>query len=58
MAGFHLVPYFPRTKADVRIGSGVLDEDDTTREDPADVRFLESLSTDDRTYTSEDVQGL
>ena len=50
VAGFRLVPYFPRTKTDSVIDSGVLEEDDTTREDPADISFFESLSANDRIY--------
>jgi hypothetical protein len=50
VAGFRLIPYFPRTTTDHVIDSGVSEEDDTTREDPEDVLFFESLSSTDGVY--------
>jgi hypothetical protein len=54
IAGFRVVPYFARSKTDVPIISNVDEEDDTTAEDPEDIRYLDSLPEDERTYFAVD----
>lgn len=50
IAGFRLVPYFPRSFSSIPIVSDVDEYDDATWDDPEDVRFLSSLSDEDRDY--------
>jgi hypothetical protein len=50
VAGFRLIPYFPRTRTDVPLISNLPDGVDTTEDDPADVDFFSSLSPERRTY--------
>jgi hypothetical protein len=51
VAGFRLIPYFPRTRSLVPIVSDVSDDDDdTTEDDPEDVQYLESLNSSSRCY--------
>ena len=50
VAGFRLIPYFPRTKTDVPVISDVPEEDDTTEDDPEDLMAFESLSPEERVY--------
>jgi hypothetical protein len=53
VAGFRLIPYFPRTRTNLPITLNVPDDYDTTEEDPEDVRYLASLDPAVREYTSE-----
>jgi hypothetical protein len=50
VAGFRVIPYFPRSKTDIPILSGVTEEDDATSEDPEDIRYFDSLPEDERAY--------
>ena len=52
VAGFRLVPYFPRTATSVPIVTGVSDNDDPTEDDPEDIDFLASLPPASRHYKS------
>ena len=52
VAGFRLIPYFPRTHTDIPIISNLPDDDDATEDDPADDLFLESLDESLREYHS------
>ena len=53
VAGFRLIPYFPRDRTSLPIISNVPDDFDTTEEDPADTQYLSSLDPATREYTSE-----
>ena len=50
VAGFRLIPYFPRTSTLASIASDSPDEGDTTEDDPEDVQYLASLSPESRSY--------
>ena len=52
VAGFRLIPYFPRTTTDVAIISDVPVDKDSTCEDPDDERFFAAAALDDRHYIS------
>lgn len=52
VAGFRLIPYFPRTHTDVPLIPSLPDAEDTTEDDPADVQLLSSLRPEQRTYSS------
>jgi hypothetical protein len=52
VAGFRLIPYFPRTSTTVPLVSNVPEEADNTEEDPFDTHFLSSLTDQDQAYTS------
>ena len=52
VAGFRLIPYFPRTTTDVAIISDVPIDKDSTCEDPDDERFFAAAALDDRHYIS------
>ena len=52
VAGFRLIPYFPRTTANVPITSDVPTDQDSTYEDPDDVRYFDSLPNDGKHYIS------
>jgi hypothetical protein len=53
VAGFRLIPYFPRDWTNLPITSNVPDEYDSTQEDPEDTQYLASLDQAVREYTSE-----
>ena len=53
VAGFRLIPYFPRNHTDIPIISNITDDEDPTQEDPDDVEYLASLDPAAREYTSE-----
>lgn len=50
VAGFRLIPYFPRTHSPTPIISNIPDDEDYTEEDPEDVLYLNSLAPDARDY--------
>jgi hypothetical protein len=50
VAGFRLIPYFPRSSTSIPIVPDVSDIEDTTEDDPEDVQFLASLEQEDREY--------
>ena len=52
VAGFRLIPYFPRSSSSIPIVSGLDDDsdDDGTEDDPEDVQHLASLSPKVRSY--------
>ena len=50
VAGFRLIPYFPRTNISLPIISTLSDDEDATEEDPEDVQYLASLDCEDRKY--------
>ena len=52
IAGFRLIPYFPRTHTDIPLVPNLPAEDDSTRDSPEDVAFLESLPPEASTYFS------
>lgn len=49
IAGFRLIPYFPRTHTDVPVISNLPESDDTTKVDPKDLQYLAS-SNEDKSY--------
>jgi hypothetical protein len=51
VAGFRLIPYFPRTTTSLPLISNLNDDEDFTWDDPEDVRYLSSLP-DDHPYIS------
>ena len=51
VAGFRLIPYFPRTTTDIPLISNLNDDEITSWDDPDDIRFLASLP-DDHSYIS------
>ena len=50
VAGFRLIPYFPRTSTLANVPTVSDDEDDLTAEDPEDAHYLASLSPKSRSY--------
>ena len=50
VAGFRVIPYFPRTTADTPVIADITDDEDYTEEDPEDVLYLDSLTPDARNY--------
>ena len=50
VAGFRLIPYFPRTSTSILIISDVAEDKDYTEDDPEDIRFLSNLSSDSSAY--------
>ena len=50
VAGFRLIPYFPRTHTTIPIISNVADDDDTTEDDPEDVQYFADLTPEDKQY--------
>ena len=52
VAGFHLIPYFPRTATAMPIMPSAPEFDDTTIDDPEDVQYLASLPAENRLYRS------
>ena len=50
IAGFRLIPYFPRTRTKIPIISGISDDDDATEDDPEDVGYLAALSIEENFY--------
>ena len=52
VAGFRLIPYFPRMTSSIPVVTDVTDDDDATFEDPEDVRYLQSLPPAERSYHS------
>ena len=49
VAAFRLIPYFARTKTEVRLPN-LPDEDLDTYEDPEDIAYFKSIPLEDRTY--------
>ena len=58
VAGFRLIPYFPRTSTSVPLISNLPEDVDSMEEDPFDAHFLSSLSPEDRTYVSNPLPSL
>jgi transposase InsO family protein len=52
VAGFRLVPYFPRSFSSLPIVSGVRDDDDFTVDDPHDVSLFSSHNSNALLYTT------
>ena len=52
VAGFRVIPYFPRTSTDVPIISDVPAVEDSTWDDPEDTRYFAALPEDERYYIS------
>ena len=52
VAGFRLIPYFPRTATATPIVPSAPEFDDATIDDPEDVRYLASLPAENRLYRS------
>ena len=52
VAGFCLIPYFPRTVTATPIVPSAPKFNDTTMDDPEDVRYLASLPAKNRLYCS------
>jgi len=52
VAGFQLIPYFPRTMSSIPVQPATPEDKDITTEDPDDTHFFESLPPDDRSYTN------
>ena len=50
VAGFRLIPYFPRTSTSIPIVSNVSEDEDYTEDDPEDIRFLSNLSSESSAY--------
>ena len=50
VAGFRLVPYFPRTRTPTPIVATIPDDEIYSEEDPEDVHYLGSLAPEDRGY--------
>lgn len=50
VAGFRLIPYFPRTNSSIPVVTGLDKADDGTEDDPEDVQHLASLSPQARSY--------
>jgi len=50
VAGFRLIPYFPRTHTPTPLVANIPDDEDYTEDDPEDVQYLDSLSPDARNY--------
>ena len=50
VAGFRLIPYFPRMNTSLPIISTLSDDEDAMEEDPEDVQYLASLDREDREY--------
>ena len=55
VAGFRLIPYFPRTLSSIPIVPETSEELDASIEDPQDTKFLEGLSSDEREYASSEI---
>jgi hypothetical protein len=51
VAGFRLIPYFPRTRASVPVISNLPEDQDDTRDDPEDEQYLASLPSGSREYS-------
>jgi hypothetical protein len=51
VAGFRLIPYFPRTQGSAPVVRHTPEDREPTQEDPEDIRFLESLPPDERKYS-------
>ena len=52
VAGFRLIPYFPRTATATPIVPSAPEFDDATIDNPEDVRYLASLPAENRLYRS------
>ena len=58
VAGFRLIPYFPRARSSVPIIPDTPDELDRSRDDSADVNFFNGLTPEERVYTHEEIPSL
>ena len=50
VAGFRLIPYFPRTSTSIPIISNVSEDEDHTEDDLEDIQFLSNLSSESSAY--------
>ena len=53
VAGFRVIPYFPRSHSSIPILSNLREDEDSTEDDPEDVQFLAKLDSDAREYSVE-----
>ena len=51
VAGFRLIPYFPRTTTSIPVQSLTPENKDITTKDPEDTHYLDSLAHHNRLYT-------
>lgn len=51
VAGFRVIPYYPRTYSSTPFSSDDVDDEDDTFEDPSDTHYLHSLPGNKRSYT-------
>jgi hypothetical protein len=58
VAGFRLIPYFPRVNTSTPLVSNLPDYQDATEDDPEDVQYLTSRDTADREYCIESIPSV